>query len=317
MLRHLIERIIESDMPGESFQGDQPELSVQEIAVRDAIQEHVRNLAETIGIRNTYHYAAYARAGEYINSRFAAMGYKVMAQEYNSHGRIVRNLEAILPGRTPSPELVVGAHYDTVDCPGANDNASGVAALLEIARMACGMRPDRTVRFVAFANEEPPHYRTSEMGSLVYARSLRARNLDLLGMICLETIGYYSEEANSQAIPYILEGLYTNTRGNFIGFFSNRASADFLKKIVGTFRETTPFPSEGLAAPSLVPGIDFSDHWSFWQMGYKALMVTDTAFLRYAHYHAVTDTWEKLCYDPLARVTVGLARTILELARRL
>jgi Zn-dependent M28 family amino/carboxypeptidase len=212
--------------------------------------------------------------------------------------------------------LVIGAHYDSVSgCPGANDNASGVAALIELARI---VRPDtgrRTIRFVAFANEEPPFFMTDAMGSVVYARACRARGERIVGMFSLETIGYYTSDRGSQQYPgpALFHRLYPDT-GNFIGFVSNFASRRLMREAGREFRRRTTFPSEGVAAPAGVPGIGWSDHWSFWQQGYPAVMITDTAPYRYPHYHQVSDTPDKLNYDSYARVVMGLAHTFSALA---
>lgn len=310
-----LKKLIIIDMPGRSFDRHPPPFSRQEQYLMEQLKAHVRHLAESIGIRNTSRPAAYRQAAEYIENCFTELGCHVNVQEYQVTGLTVRNLEVVMEGASSRPGLVLGAHYDSVDGPAANDNASGVAALLEIARLIKerGRVPKRSIHFVAFANEEPPYFYSEEMGSLVYARSLKARKIKLMGMICLETVGYYSDQPGTQLIPEILASLYSNDRGNFIGFFSNRQSRKFLKQVVGDFRAHAVVPSEGLAAPGIVPGIDFSDHWAFWECGYNAIMVTDTAFMRYPHYHLPSDTWDKLTYEPFTRVVAALAETVWNL----
>lgn len=281
----------------------------------ERLKAHVRQLSETIGIRNTRTPEAYRQAADYIETYLAEIGYSVDVQEYSVAGQNVRNLEAVMEGTSNRPGVVVGAHYDSVDGPAANDNASGVAGLLEIARLLKerGLSPKRTVRFAAFANEEPPYFSSEEMGSLVYARSLKANKIKLMGMLCLETIGYFSDQWGSQMIPELIKPLYPDERGNFIGFFSNHTSRRFLKHVVGDFRTHAVVPSQGLAAPGIIQGIDLSDHWAFWECGYHAVMITDTAFMRYPHYHLPSDTWDKLTYEPFTRVVVGLAETVWNL----
>jgi Zn-dependent M28 family amino/carboxypeptidase len=253
------------------------------------------------------------------------MGYAVASQSYVSHGKLVRNLEVELPGggepfgsaQGEPPEIVlVGAHYDTVaGSPGANDNASGVAALLEIARLLAGSKARRAVRFVAFVNEEPPLFSRPDMGSRVYARRSAARGERIVAMLSLETIGYYSSAPGSQRYPNPLYGLFYPDRGDFLAFVGNLASRSLVRTAVESFRRHTDFPSEGVAAPGWWGGVHWSDHSSFWLEGYPAIMVTDTALYRYPYYHAAGDTPDRLDYNSLARVTAGLARVVAELAR--
>jgi Zn-dependent M28 family amino/carboxypeptidase len=211
----------------------------------------------------------------------------------------------------PDQIIIVGAHYDSVlGSPGANDNGSGVASLLEISRLLAGKKPARTVRLVAFTNEEPPWL---DMGSRVYASRSRGRKENIVGMLSLETMGYYSEAPNSQEYPFPFSFFYPHT-ANFIGFVGNIRSRHLVRLSLATFRNTTQFPSEGTAAPGWITGIGWSDHWSFWREGFRAIMVTDTAFFRYDPYHTRKDTPEKIDYDRLARVTKGLAEVVVELA---
>jgi Zn-dependent M28 family amino/carboxypeptidase len=227
----------------------------------------------------------------------------------------VNNLEAVLPGHGAADEIiVVGAHYDSVaGSPGANDNASGVAALLELARLLAGTALPRSVRFVAFANEEAPFFYGDEMGSNRYAARAQVQGERIVAMLSLETLGYYTDQPGSQRYPFPFSLFYPDT-GNFIGFVGNFSSRALVRRAIGAFRAATSFPSEGVAAPSGMEGVHWSDHWSFWQAGYPAIMVTDTALFRYPHYHAATDTPEQLDYNGLARVTGGLAEVIGALA---
>jgi Zn-dependent M28 family amino/carboxypeptidase len=197
--------------------------------------------------------------------------------------------------------------------PGANDNGTGVAAMLALARRFSGQKPRRTLRFVAFANEEPPHFQTAEMGSVVYAQRSRERSENVVAMLSLETLGYYDDAQGSQVYPPPI-GLFYPSTGNFVGFVSNVSSRKLLRDVVGDFRSHTRFPSEGAALPAVIPGVGWSDHWAFWQAGYPALMVTDTAPFRYPHYHTGADTPDKIDYERLARVVAGLERSIRRLA---
>jgi hypothetical protein len=166
---------------------------------------------------------------------------------------------------------------------------------------------------VAFTNEEPPYFQTSTMGSLVYAGACRARGDEIVAMISLETIGYYSKEIGSQVYPIPGLSLIYPTRGNFVGFVANPSSRHLLRQILGVFRAHATIPSEGAALPALVPGIGWSDQWAFWQHGYPGVMVTDTAPFRYPHYHQDSDTPDKLDYDGLTRVVLGMEKVIASL----
>jgi Zn-dependent M28 family amino/carboxypeptidase len=303
-------------LPGRSHRGPLPPLTSEQIAVRERLRRHVHVLAGEIGERNLDRPGSLERAGSYIEEQFSLAGYTVGAQEYRVRGLPVRNIDA---QRTASGEnsLIVGAHYDSVPrCPGANDNASGVAAVLELARLLADNRGAHALRFVAFVNEEPPFFMTDAMGSLVYARRCRARGERIAGMFSLETIGYYSNVPGSQQYPgpALFHRLYPDT-GNFIGFVANVASRRLMRDAGRAFRREAWFPSEGAAAPADIPGIGWSDHWSFWQEGYPAVMLTDTAPYRYPHYHRPTDTPDKLDYDSLARVVAGCQAMFTALAR--
>lgn len=281
----------------------------------ERLEKHVRVLSETIGERNLYCPTALADAADYIEQQWQAMEYEVVRQTYELQDCRCSNLEVTRPGRhRPEEILLIGAHYDSVcGSPGANDNGSGVAALLEMARHLTNVEVDRTVRFVAFVNEEPPFYLSGEMGSMKYARAARDRGDDIRLMVSLETIGYYSERPGSQQYPPLFRYFYPD-KGNFIAFVSNLRSRGMLCRFGEVFREHSQFPVEQLATFSFIPGVAWSDHSSFWRCGYRALMVTDTAFYRYPHYHAATDRADELDYAALAAVTEGLEQAVISLA---
>jgi Zn-dependent M28 family amino/carboxypeptidase len=278
------------------------------------LKRHVAVLAGEIGERNFWHPKGLEAAADYIAHVFRNLGYEVRREGFTVSGAVLSNLEATLVGTSvPGEIVVVGAHYDSVmGSPGANDNASGVAGLLETARLLAGRPLSRTVRFVAFVNEEPPFFQTDHMGSRVYASRSRQRGEQIVAMLSIETIGYYSEEQGSQRYPFPFGLVYPDT-ANFIGFVANVASRDLLRRAIATFREQIDFPSEGIAAPSWITGIGWSDHWSFWEEGYPALMVTDTALFRYRHYHTAQDTPDKIDYARMARVVTGITGVVAEL----
>jgi hypothetical protein len=282
---------------------------------RERLAAHVRVLAGDIGERNVYRPKAYQQAADYIARVLRECGYEAEWQRYDVEGVTCANLIVERPGqRWPKQIVVVGAHYDSVaGSPGANDNGSGVATLLELARRLAKEQPARTLRFVAFANEEPPFFPTGQMGSRVYAKACRERGDDVRGMISLETIGYFSDEPGSQHYPPLFSFFYPD-RGNFIGFVANLQSRALMSRAARVFRSHCDVPLETCATFAFVPGVDWSDHGSFWHHGYRAFMVTDTAPYRYPHYHEPTDTPDKVNYEMLARVTVGVEAVVRELA---
>jgi hypothetical protein len=267
----------------------------------------VEHLATTIGERNTRHPAQLAAAADYIEAQLSQARLEVVRQGYRVDRVTCDNLEAVIQGADHADEqVVVGAHYDTaLGTPGANDNGSGVAMLLELATQLQGFEPRRSLRLVAFVNEEPPYFRTSQMGSRVYARRLKARNENVVAMLSLETVGYYTSEADTQHYPFPFSMFYPST-GNFVAFVGNAKSAALVQDVVGHFRAHGRIPSEGVAAPETYEGIDWSDQQGFWLMGYPGLMVTDTAPNRYRHYHASGDTPEHLDYHAMALVSEGM-----------
>ncbi|MDP3089602.1 MAG: M20/M25/M40 family metallo-hydrolase [Nitrospira sp.] len=302
-------------MPGDSFRGSLPPLTDEQRRLEDDLRASVQQLAGTIGERNLFHYKQLVAAAEYIHATLAGFGYEVRRQNYLVSGQTCVNLAAEVRG-TDKPEdiLLIGAHYDSAQgSPGANDNATGVAALLALARAFARTKPSHTLRFVAFTNEEPPFFQSRHMGSRVYAQQSRARGEKILLMLSLETIGYYSEEPASQGYPFPFSLFYPPT-ANFIAFVSNMDNASWVRQLLTAFRRHAQFPAEGGALWEWIPGVAWSDHWSFWKEGYPAVMVTDTAPNRYPHYHTATDTPDKIDYARMARVVSGLLRVIEDVA---
>jgi hypothetical protein len=304
-------------MPGRSHRGALPPLTAEESALAQRLRQHVEAIASRP--HNIAHYAELEAAAAYIESALAGIGYGVVAQVFEADGRSVRNIEATVEpaggAAAAAKSLVIGAHYDSAgSAPGANDNGTGAAAVIELARLLKDASLGHRLRLVLFVNEEPPYFHTAEMGSLRYADALAARGEPVAGMLSLETLGSFSDEPGSQSYPRPLSALFPDT-GNFIAFVGMPASRRLVHKAVGSFRSHTAFPTEGGVAPASIPGIDWSDHWSFAQHGIPAVMVTDTAPFRYPHYHEPTDTPDKVDYERLARVTKGLERVIRELGQ--
>lgn len=278
-------------------------------ALAARLEAQVQMLAGHIGERNMWHLERLEQAARHIEGELTAAGCTVEGQTYQMQGHTVRNIVAEIRGRErPGEIIVIGAHYDSVfGSPGANDNATGVAVLIELARAHCLERPRRTLRLAAFVNEEPPFFKTGDMGSRVYARQAKQQGEKIVAMVSLETLGYYSEAAGSQRFPFPLLRFFYPTRANFVAFVANFRSRSLLQQTLKGFRASSTFPAEGLVAPEWLIGVDWSDHWSFWRSGYPAIMITDTALFRYHHYHMPEDTPEKIDYGALARVTEGLA----------
>jgi Zn-dependent M28 family amino/carboxypeptidase len=304
-------------MPGTSHGAELPPLSQQEREVAERLRRHVAELARTD--RNLQRPEALERAARYIEAAFAEAGLQPQAHVFESGGATVRNIEVSIPaaGAQGGALVVVGAHYDSVPgSPGADDNASGVAALLELARMLAKQELPGTasLRLIAFVNEEPPYFMTPQMGSEASARRARGRNESIRAMVSLEMLGSFNGAPGSQEYPPPIGWLYPD-RGNFIAFVGDLGARALVRQAIGAFRAHATIPSEGIAAPAVIPGIHWSDHWSFRQHGYPAIMVTDTSFFRYPHYHLYTDTPEKLDYDRMARVTVGVAGMTKQLVR--
>ncbi len=279
---------------------------------------HVTTLATDIGERNVFLPGSLAAAETYLTGVFRQQGYEVNRQSYEAFGVDCANLEVTCRGQArPDELLLLGAHYDSVQgSPGADDNASGVAALLELGRRFAAEPPAATVRLVAFVNEEPPFFFRRSMGSMVYARAARRRGDRIRLMVSLEMLGCYSDEPGSQRYPPLFRFFYPD-RGNFVAFVSDFRSRRWLKRAVAAFKAGSDFPVQHVAMSALVPGIGWSDHLSFWRQGFRALMVTDTAFYRNRHYHTAEDTPDKVDLAGLARVTDGLEGAFRRLAGEL
>lgn len=300
-------------VPGESHAGEFKPLSDEERPLEAALRRHVAAVASRE--HNMQHPAALEAAAKEIEKTLAELGFTVLLQRFSTPLGEARNIEVEIAGGALAREIVLaGAHYDSVKgSPGANDNGSGVAALLELARLMRDAKPARTLRLVWFVNEEPPYYKGEDMGSRRYARRSRERGENIVAMLSLETIGYYSDRDGSQRYPFPL-GFFYPSRGNFLAFVSNLGSRALLHQAITAFRRRAEFPSEGVAAPAIIPGVDWSDHASFWERGYPALMLTDTAPYRYPWYHTAQDTPDKVDYARLARVVRGLRGMLAELA---
>lgn len=303
------------NMPGETISTGLSPLTDSQTEVSARLKQHVMKLAGEIGERNDSNPNAYNNAADFIAETFLESGLVPYEEELGDKLQY-RNIVAEHYGTSlPEEVIIVGAHYDTVWLSsGADDNASGVAVMLEIARQFKTKQLARTIRFVAFANEEYPHFLTDNMGSLFHAKRSYEREDKIVAMLSLEMLGYFSDEVESQSYPSPLSWFYPN-KANFIAFVSDFSSRDLLKKSIGLFRDSMAFPSEGLTAPvALIPDVRRSDQAAFWRYNYPAFMITDTAAYRYNGYHNAKDVPERLDYDSMARVTTGLIAVLEKLA---
>jgi len=285
-------------------------LTPDEAELRGELIANVRVLGGEIGERNMGCYPQLISAAAFIEDSLGRGGLQPRRDNYELYGRACYNIEVEIPGTRPEI-LLIGAHYDSVlGSPGANDNGSGIAAMLALARRFAARPTTKTLRFVAFVNEEPPYFLTEQMGSFVYANRCKVRGDQISAMISLETIGYFSDAPHSQTYPALGLGAFYPAVGNFIGFVGNLPSRALLRRLLTLFRQHAKIPSEGAALPSFIPGVSWSDQWAFWQHGYHGIMVTDTAPFRYPHYHRATDTPDKLDYDRFALVVDGIEKMI-------
>lgn len=282
-------------------------------AIKQNLIATVRYLSQDIGQRSYLDVEKLKRTADYIEGKFRSYGCNVKRQPFACQGNTYYNIICEIKGTKSSKDgiLVIGSHYDTViGTPGADDNASGVAGLLELIRLTAAKPLQRTVRFVAFSLEEPPFFMTKNMGSYVYAKSLKTEGIKVYGMISLEMLGYYSDRRGSQYYPFPIFKWFYPDKGNFIAFVGNLSSRAFTNKIKKSFRSVSTLPVESLSGVSLIPGVNFSDHWSFWKFGYPAFMITDTAFYRNPNYHAPGDTAETLDYGRMSELVTGLYKAL-------
>ena len=303
-------------MPGTRHRGPLQPLAVGDQQILANLKAHVAAVASEE--HNAGHPEALERSARYIEATLSGLGYAVSRQEFETGGVKVRNIEVKRAGTDAGKArlVVIGAHYDSAQgAVGADDNGSGVAALLELARLLESVKPAEglEMRLVFFVNEELPWFATEKMGSLVYAGGLAREGMEVVAMLSLETIGWYSDAQGSQRYPFPFNLLYPST-GDFIGFVANPRSRSLLHRVIGSFRRHAAFPSEGAVGLESIAGVSWSDQWAYWQFGWPAVMVTDTAPFRYPHYHTLRDTPDKLDYERLARVVQGLEGVLRDLA---
>ncbi len=285
--------------------------------VRANLLVHLQYLSGQLGDRSIYRPASLKAAEDYVFQNFAKMGYTPRRQSFIYQRLEVSNI--IAGEEAAGGYYLLGAHVDTVaGTPGADDNASGVAVLLEVARLARKTTPPRPWAFIGFTCEEPPAFFTPYMGSRVYAREARKAGRKILGALVLEMVGYYRQEPGSQSIPLPLRLMGYPTTGNFLGLVSDRRSKALMARLDRVLKSTGRLPTATLAAfwsGHLVPEVRLSDHANFWDEGYPAVMLTDTAFLRNPNYHGPGDTLEKLDLEAMVELTLGLGKFLQEEGR--
>jgi Zn-dependent M28 family amino/carboxypeptidase len=279
------------------------------------LEAHVRKLSVELSPRDVTHLDNLDRAAAYIAGELTLAGGSVSEQGYRVENQSYRNVIARFGPDTPE-RIVVGAHYDSAGpLPGADDNASGVAGLIELARLLGAQPPAMRIDLVAFSTEEPPYFRTTGMGSSVHAQLLRKENVSVRAMFSLEMIGYFSDAHGSQHLPAgVLSAFYPST-GNFIGVVGRMSDGLLVRRVKSAMSAASPLPVYSISAPSFIPGVDFSDQLNYWHAGYSAVMITDTAFYRNRNYHTGQDTAEKLDYKRMAMVVEGVYAAVTDLAR--
>ncbi len=291
--------------------------SMDREVIQANLQKHLHFLSVTLGDRSIYRPENLKAAADYVLQRFAAMGYAPRRQTFTYMGEEVDNI--IAGDEPPDGYYILGAHYDTVaGTPGADDNASAVAVLLEVARLARHLTPPRPWAFIGFTCEEPPAFATPGMGSRVYAKQARKQQAKIRGMLCLEMVGYYSNVPGSQSIPLALRVLGYPTTGNFIGLVSDRRSKPLMVRLETAIKGGCRLPVVTLAVPlggHLLPEVRLSDHANFWDEGYPAIMLTDTAFMRNPHYHGPGDVLENLDLAAMTELTLGLVNFVRQEGR--
>ena len=299
-------------MPGKSpktFDENSLTMTKEFEQTRGNLAYFVNTLSLTIGERNSSRYKTLQETAEWIQKNFKKMGYPIKRQVYEVNSKKYENLEVQILG-SEKENVIVGAHYDSaVGSLGADDNATGVAALLNLAQEFRRKQTLCTLRFVAFVNEEPPFFDTENMGSLVYAQKAWLNDEKIKAMVSLEGLGYFSNEKGSQKYPKPLSFFYPST-GNFIAFVGNISSRGLVHNAISHFRKISVLPSQGIAAFESIPGVNMSDHASFWKHGYEAIMITDTAFYRNPYYHSRQDKPDKIDFLRFTRLVLDLEKVI-------
>ena len=276
----------------------------------EKLQSYVEMLSQTLPSRLPNEISLEPTVN-WIESQLQAYG-TPQRQTYTANGESFHNI-ILQFGPDSKKIVVVGAHYDSADgLSGADDNASGVAGLIELARLLSHAKLSSRVELVAYTLEEPPHFRSSKMGSYIHAKSLKESGKDVILMMSLEMIGYFSDAPNSQHYPVPFLDLIYPSKGNYIAIVANLSNQSTVRKVKTSFSQASTLPVYSINAPVFIPGIDYSDHRNYWRMGYPAVMITDTAFARNTAYHTPQDTADRLNYQKMAQVVEASYHTVLQ-----
>ncbi len=301
-MRKVIFTLLFSIIAGPVLQAKQADTTV--------IRKHLQAITKTANFRNHQNIEQLNLTADYIKSIFVRYADSTYFQEYRVDGKVYKNVICSF-GLENSKRIILGAHYDVCgDQEGADDNASGVVGLLELARLLQGTDLNHRIDLVAYTLEEPPYFRTEHMGSFIHAKSLFDTNAEVAGMVSLEMIGYFREEHNTQSYPVGLLSLFYGNRGNYITLVKKFGAGSFARRFIRNYKSTKVIPTKKFSAPAKLPGIDFSDHLNYWTFGYDALMITDTSFYRNKNYHQITDKLETLDLPKMAKVIDGVFKTL-------
>lgn len=279
----------------------------------DKVREHLTKITKTEKYRNYQNLSALNEVGNYIKSEFSNYSKNVKYQEYTIDGKIYKNVICEF-GTEHAETLVIGAHYDVYgNQEGADDNASGVVGLLELARQLKNQNLNKKIQLVAYTLEEPPYFRTENMGSYIHAKSLKEKNVNVIGMISLEMIGYFKDDKNSQKYPLKFLSWFYGNKGDYITLVNKFSKKKFARRFTKKFREINLVKSKKFTGPKFLQGIDFSDHLNYWKSGYSALMITDTSFYRNRNYHEKTDEMSGLDINRMCKVIDNVYETIIRI----
>lgn len=277
------------------------------------VKKHLTHITKTEGFRNAGNPELLNRIADYIHDEFKKYADTIYFQEFQVKGTTYKNVVCSF-GPKDKPVIVLGAHYDVCgDQQGADDNASGVVGLLELARQLKGQKPNYRVELVAYTLEEPPHFYTENMGSYIHAKSLKDNNTDVFGMVSLEMIGFFKDEKKSQEYPVGILSLIYGNKGNYITLVNKFGKGKFARQFSRHYKSAKTVRTKKFTAPKSMEGIDYSDHLNYWKFGYSALMLTDTSFFRNPHYHKTTDTMETLDIKRMSKVIDGVFKAIIAL----
>jgi len=296
----------------------QPSCTAKEVSLMKVeptrLEQHVRTLSETCYPRDYTHRDNLDACADYILEHFGKAGARTLDDVFKVGPVPYRNIIGRF-GPAEGPRVIVGAHYDACGpTPGADDNASGVAGLIELAYLLGRAELQSPVEVAAFALEEPPFFFSDDMGSARYVEELKEKKVDVSAMLCLEMIGFFSDDEGSQSFPFALLRLFYPSRANFISVIGCMNQRSLVQSVKKSMSGATPLPVHSFCGPRFIPGVDFSDHINFWDEGYPAVMITDTAFHRNPAYHGAGDVAEELDYERMAMVVLGVFEAVRDLA---